>query len=376
MSGCIRVLHMVDNLEAGGIQSFLINLYRNIDREKVQFDFLIYNTDGKSEFYKDDIIKLGGKVLYCENEKGLKKINEIKKKYKLLKESNYDIIHIHGERPKNFLEAYAAKKAKKKTIIMHSHNDRIDRDKKLYLVFLLMQNLMKHFCEKLATDYFACSKSAANWMYSKKLINSGKVKIINNGIDSEKYVFNKNIRDDYRRRLNIYDKFIVGHVGRISYQKNHEFLIDIFSKLHKKESDSILILIGVGDLEEKIKEKVREKGLDNHVKFLGLRSDVNMLLQAIDVFCFPSHFEGLPLTLVEAQAASLPCIVSSNITNEVKLTELINFVSLDEKAEIWADKILKYKDNNLRKNRVIEIRNGGFDMKEVGKRLQEFYLNK
>lgn len=376
MKRCIRILHIVDNLEAGGIQSFLINLYRNIDKKKVQFDFLIYNTYGKKEFYKNEIINLGGNIIYCENEKGIKKINEIKKKYKLLKESSYDIIHIHGERPKNFLEAYAAKKAKKKIVIMHSHNDRIDRDKKLYWIFLFMQKFMKCFCGKVATDYFACSESAATWMYSKKIIDSGRVKIINNGIDSENYVFNKNIRDEYRNKLQIEGKFVIGHIGRISYQKNHEFLIDIFSELHKKESSSILLLIGTGDLEEKIKDKVREKGLSNYVKFLGLRKDVNMLLQAMDVFCFPSHFEGLPLTLVEAQAASLPCIVSSNISKKVKLTQLIDFISLDEKAEVWADKILSYKDKNIRKDRIIEIKDSGFDMKTVGSMLQEFYLSK
>jgi glycosyltransferase involved in cell wall biosynthesis len=221
-------------------------------------------------------------------------------------------------------------------------------------------------------DYlFACSSSAAKWMFGT---HSASASIINNAIDVKKFIFNEITRKEKRREFQIGDNFLIGNVGSFSTPKNHEFLIDIFKDIHDINDKTALILIGNGNLCPTIKKKVANLGISNSVIFTGIRSDVPDILQAIDVFLFPSLYEGLPVTLVEAQAAGLKVIASDTITNEVKLTELVEFISLTEPASYWAEKVLQYVDGYERKNTWNEICKAGYDVEENAKWLEDYYL--
>ena len=196
-----------------------------------------------------------------------------------------------------------------------------------------------------------------------------------NAIDTNKFIYNKDIRRQKRKELNIENKFVVGHVGRFHPQKNHDFIIDIFKELNEKRKNSVLLLVGDGELRQSIENKVKELNLLDKVIFTGVRDDIPELLQSMDVFVFPSLYEGLPVTLIEAQATGLPCIVSDTITHEAIISSNIQSVSLQKSAEEWADKILLIDNGSNRENAAIEIINSGFDVNEIAKMLIDFYLH-
>ena len=209
----------------------------------------------------------------------------------------------------------------------------------------------------------------------KNAVDEGRVKFIKNGIETERFAFDQQKRRIKRNEMNIGDKFVVGHVGRFMQQKNHVFLIDIFNEIHKKRSDSVLMLVSDGRLMDEIKHKVHNLGLDDSVLFLGNRGDVNELMQAMDVFLFPSLWEGLPLTGIEAQTAGLPVIMSDTITDEVCITDNIYKVSLNQPASVWADKVLSVCNKFIRKNVQHQIAEAGFDIQTTADWLQNFYLD-
>ena len=222
---------------------------------------------------------------------------------------------------------------------------------------------------------FMCSKPAGIWTFGSKAVDSGKVKFIKNGIETEKFVYNDQIRILKRKELGLNNKLVVGHVGRFMQQKNHTFLIDIFQELHKKQPNSVLVLVSDGKLMNEVKNKVHTYGLDDAVLFLGNRNDVNELMQAFDVFVFPSLWEGLPLTGIEAQTAGLPVFMSDVITDEVCITNNIYKMSLKQSATEWANKIFSVTNNHKRENMKQQVIDAGFDIRTTADWLQEFYLN-
>jgi len=370
----LRVLQIVDSLGAGGIQAFILNVNKNMDLDKVKFDYLVYRNEKDIEFYDKSIEKMGEKIICLQKSNGIKRIKSFIELYKLQKDKKYNVVHIHGDRAKSFFEAIVFKLCKTPTIIMHSHNDRISKDKKLYYVHLGIQNVIKHFWRFIVNYEFACSTNAAEWMFSKSDIRSSRVKVINNGIDEKKFIYNEKIRQKYRKKLNIEGKFVVAHVGRFSYQKNHDFLIDIFNSVNKQYSNSVLLLIGDGELEEKIIEKVRLLHLEDKVIFYGLCDEIHNILQAADVFVFPSHYEGLPVVGIEVQASALMTVASDNITDEIKITNYWTSVSLNTSVEEWAKIILKYKDGYTRTDTSKEIMNSGFSARVISKTLEDLYI--
>ena len=201
-----------------------------------------------------------------------------------------------------------------------------------------------------------------------------KFQIMNNAIDAKKFIYNEEVRKQKRVELGVEDKFVIGHVGRFNLQKNHEFLVKRFADFAKTNEDAILVLIGNGELQEKIKEMAKEYGIETKVKFLGLREDIPQLLQAMDLFLFPSLFEGLPVTLVEAQAAGLPCVISDMITDEIMITDQISKVSLSGNTSLWNQEIAKYRYSK-RKNTIEDIIEHGFDIEKNARWLEEFYTN-
>ena len=201
-----------------------------------------------------------------------------------------------------------------------------------------------------------------------------KFQIMNNAIDAKKFIYNEEVRKQKRVELGVEDKFVIGHVGRFNLQKNHEFLVKRFADFAKTNEDAVLVLIGNGELQEKIKEMAKEYGIETKVKFLGLREDIPQLLQAMDLFLFPSLFEGLPVTLVEAQAAGLPCVISDMITDEIMITDQISKVSLSGNTSLWNQEIAKYRYSK-RKNTIEDIIEHGFDIEKNARWLEEFYTN-
>lgn len=346
----------------GGIESFIMNIYRNIDRSKIQFDFLCFSP--KIPF-SEEITKLGGKIYYLKSRRENYFRNK-KQVYSFFKEhQEYKLVHFHLNTCSYIDPILAASKTNKK-IIVHSHNQWMGKNLRIRLLHFLNKNKIA----TMADELLACSNLAGNYMF-----NSKKYKLIKNAIDAEKFRYNPIVREKVRTILNIKDKFVIGHVGRFSYQKNHDFLLDIFDYVYKKNRNSILILIGSGELEEEIKNKIKRLNLEDVVLLLGNRNDIHNILQAMDVFVFPSYYEGLPISVIEAQAAGLPCIISNNITKDVSITKNMIFISLNESAEIWAQYALAYSKNYQRKDTISDIINSGYDIKSLVKRIEKIYTD-
>lgn len=369
----IRVLHITEMLSAAGIESFIMNVYRKIDRSKVQFDFLVLRDE--HEFYEDEVNSLGGHKYWIHSNKGntlLRIIEESKMIRQFLQNHPYDIVHIHYTTPLRAPYLKEIKGAGVSTRIYHAHS-----------AFVSGKNIIKHMVygymrkniTKYATDYFACSKAAGEWIFEKKLLSDGKVKVIYNGLEIDRFTFSEKKRIEIRNELKIENKFVLVHTGRFTEQKNQMFLVNVFNKLHKKDSDTFLLLLGDGPLKANVEARVKELKIADSVLFLGVRNNVQDYLFAADCYVMPSLYEGLPVAGVEAQCAGLPCVFSENITREVGLLNETTFLSLEQSVDKWCEEIYKLKGhrNNLAYN---EIREAGYDMSDVANRLQAFYMER
>ena len=363
----IRVASVIGRYIGGGVEAVTINYYRNIDKNKVQLDF-ICDEDSTNIPY-EEIEKMGGKVIIIPSySKPFKYHKELKK---VLKEGNYKIIHSNINTLSVF-SLFAAKCAGVPVRIAHSHSTTNKKEKKKNL----MKQVLRPFSKVFATDYMCCSELAGRWLFGNKEYDKGNVYLLNNAIDLDKFKYNESLRKTKRKELGIKDDtLVIGHIGRFVAQKNHDFLIDIFNEIHKKNNNSILLLAGQGPLMDDIKNKVKELNLEDSVKFLGQRNDANELYQAFDVFLLPSLYEGLPVVGVEAQAAGLLCYLSDDMTKENKVLDITKFMSLNNTPEEWADNILddvkKYKRIDTSK----EMTAKNFNIKEEAKKLEEYYLN-
>lgn len=358
----IRVLQVVTYMGRGGLETMLMNYYRHIDHSKVQFDFLTHREfDGD---YDKEIKELGGSVYHLSN------LNPLSIGYKTTlndffgNHPEYKIVHSHLD----CMAGIPLKYAKLNNVpirIAHAHNSNQTKDLKYPLKLFYKRNIKKN-----ANYLFACGDEAGKWMF-----NTDNFKVLNNAIDAKDYTFNMNIRNDKRKEFGISDdSILVGHVGRFFPQKNHEFLIDIFNQFHKDHPNSYLMLVGEGELKTSIQDKVNTLGLEDYVIFTGLRSDVNELLQAMDVFLFPSLYEGLPVSIIEAQAAGLSCLISDKVPIECKKTDLVYQLSLEDSVKTWAHKIYELS-HITRRDTYEEIKESGFDIVENAKWLENFYID-
>lgn len=357
----IRVLQVVTYMGRGGLETMLMNYYRHIDHSKVQFDFLTHREfDGD---YDKEIKELGGNVYHLSN------LNPLSIGYKTSlndffeNHPEYKIVHSHLD----CMAGIPLKYAKLNNVpirIAHAHNSNQTKDLKYPLKLFYKRNIKKN-----ANYLFACGDEAGKWMF-----NTNNFKVLNNAINARDYTFNINIRNDKRKEFGISENSIlIGHVGRFFPQKNHEFLIDIFNQFHKDYPNSYLMLVGEGELKTSIQDKVKILGLEDYVIFTGLRSDVKELLQAMDVFLFPSLYEGLPVSIIEAQAAGLPCLISDKVPIECKKTDLVYQLSLEDSVNTWADKIHELS-HIIRRDTYEEIKQSGFDIVENAKWLENFYI--
>ncbi|MBO1579730.1 glycosyltransferase family 1 protein [Bacillus sp. XF8] len=359
----LRILHVVVNMNRGGAETLIMNLYRNIDRNKVQFDFLTC----KEGVFDKEILELGGtvhRIPYITDVGHTEYIKSLDTFFASHRE--YKIVHSHMDKMSGFV-LRSAKKVGIPVRIAHSHNTSSEggiaaRAYKWYAGKYILPS---------ATHLLACSNAASQWLFAGE---TDTVTILKNGIEPENFSFSPKIRKQIREELNLtVDNFVVGHVGRFAHQKNHAFLIEVFAQLIKLRRDAVLVLVGDGPLRVNIEQKVEELNLGDHVKFLGIRSDINHLLQAFDVFAFPSIHEGLPVTLIEAQGAGLSCVISDAITKEVDMgAGLVNFESINTSPEIWAQNIL----NINKRTQDVEgyIKQKGYDISESATWLENFYL--
>lgn len=359
----IRVLHVVTYMGRGGLETMLMNYYRHIDRDKIQFDFLVHR-DFEADYDKE-IERLGGRIyrlpkLVPWSLSYRKALNTFFREHK-----EYKIVHVH----QNCLSSVILKAAKKNNVpvrIAHSHGSNQIKDMK-YLIKLYY----KRFISKYATDLFACGRDAGNWMFGGESFI-----VLNNAIDAKVYSYFEDIRNAKRLELQLQNNdLIIGHVGGFSKPKNHNFLIDVFNEICRINTNSKLLLVGDGTLKCIIKAKVDELGLQDKVIFAGLCSNVSEMMQAMDVFLFPSLFEGLGIVAIEAQAAGLPCFISDGVPDEAMITDLAIKIPLSKSAEEWANIILS-KTYGCRRNTYSEIVNSGYDIVDNARWLQNYYLDK
>ena len=358
----LRILHVVTHMNRGGLETMLMNYYRHIDRTKVQFDFLTHREyDGD---FGEEIARLGGIIYHMPplNPFSVKYRDTLNHFFDIHKE--YQIIHVHQDCMSSVILKSAMKHGIK-VRIAHSHSSSQDKNLK-YLIKMYYRKQIPSY----ATDLIACSKAAGKWMFG-----DNKYEVLNNAIDAENYIFNREkhklIRNDFGIGAN---EILVGHVGRFCYPKNHTFLLDIFHAIQKR-IPAKLILVGDGELRSKIEEKVLKYSIEDRVIFTGVRSDVADLMQAMDIFIFPSNYEGLPVTLIEAQAAGLPCIISDKVPLECKITSLVYQEKLNKPADVWADMAIELSKTE-RKNTYEDVKKSGFDIKQNALYLQNYYLKK
>lgn len=370
----IRVLQVVGRMDRGGIETMLMNLYRHIDREKVQFDFLAHY--GREAVYNEEIRSLGGRIyempaLKDENHvyywrffayrKALRKFFKAHPEYKI----------VHGHMT-NTASIYMpiAKKYGVTCRIAHSHSTRGKVGHLGVVTDLLQRSITRH-----ATDLFACSEAAMHWFCSQEVIDSGKVQVIANAVDAQKYRFHPEIRHQMRQELNLGNDLAVICVGRFRPEKNQAFLIEVLKEMLNHHKDVTFVFAGDGPCEEQVKSLARQYGLENHTRFLGMRTDVPELLQAADAFVLPSLWEGLPVTVIEAQANGLHCVVADTITREVDVLNMVSYVSLESSCAQWANALFQAA-SPPRRDTFEDIRSAGYDINTTAPWLQDFYLRK
>lgn len=362
----IRVLQIIGIVCGGGVEAVIMNYYRNIDRNQVQFDFVI---DGYDKTYLDDEIKaMGGKVYHVEpyRENIFRYMVQI---YKIVRNGHYDIVHSNMNTLSVF-SLFPAWLAGAKQRILHNHSTAVKQEGKRSL----MKHILRPIAPLFANRYAACSILAGDWMYGKEWMAKGEVKIIRNAINLKKYAFSQELRKRYRQEFGFSDDdLVIGHVGRFMFQKNHRFLLQIFYEISKCKENAKLLLVGDGELRSEIEKKVYDMGIDKKVLFLGLREDVQAIYNAMDMFVLPSWYEGLPVVSVEAQANGLRCVFSTNVTSESKLTGSAEFMDLAAGVSNWAMHILQ--GNNSRNSRAEkEMRLAGFDIKTQAQKLVNWYI--
>lgn len=358
----VRVLHVVTHMNRGGLETMIMNYYRHMDRSRVQFDFLVHRQQ-KAD-YDDEILSLGGRIYR------LQPLNPLSGSYRrsldafFAEHKEYRIVHSHLDCMAGFPLKYA-KKYGAPVRIAHSHNSDQPKDAKYLLKLFYKQQITRQ-----ATALFACGKKAGRWMFG-----TAAFQVLNNAIDAAAYKYDASVARQVRRELGISETaLVVGHVGRFCHQKNHSFLIRIFAQVLRRRPDAVLLLVGEGELRPDIEAQIRQLGIGGSVIFAGLRADVNELLQAMDVFVFPSLYEGLPVSMIEAQTAGLPCLISDRIPPDCRVTDLVRQLSLEDGPEIWADAVVSV--SGYRQEGTAElICKAGFDIRENALRLQEFYLN-
>lgn len=359
----VRIAHIIGKLNAAGVEAVVNNYYKNIDHNKYQFDYYI-DSDSSCKPSKD-LIDMGARYFVIPPYQHL--FSHIKTLVRLFKENKYLIVH-SGMNTLAPISLFAAWMAGVPIRINHNHSTAGKGEFKRNC----LKYCLRPFAKVFANYYCACSKYAGIWLFGKNFFSSGKVTVFNNAVDTSKFAFSTSNRDKLRKELGISNKYVIGHIGRFTKQKNHYFLIDIFEQYYKKNSNAVLLLVGIGELQDEIKDAVKKKKLEDAVIFLGKRSDVDELYSAMDLFVLPSLYEGLPVVGVEAQVSGLPCIFSNEITREVAITENVYFLPIDGSVSDWCSQITNFKNLDLKRDK-LKLKDCSFDIKVQANNLVEYY---
>lgn len=364
----MKILTILSGLDSGGVENILLNYYRCMNRDLIKIDIIVHSK--QEGMLEKEFRQLGCKIYHvCPKKEGiLKNYRQIRK---ILKENKYDIVHTRMNY-RGFTQIIAAFVSGVKIRIVHNHQAGQDENcKKIKKIFIF---LLKKLTCCFSTHWMACSEVAAIEMFGKKNFKKGKVLILRNAIDLDKYRFNQNIRDEYRKKFKITDKYVIGVVARFHEQKNYDFIIEIFKKVLKQKKDSILLLVGTGELYTDIKNKVDLFNINDNVIFTGARKDVAYLMQAMDIFILPSKYEGFGNVFIEAQATGLHTLASAEgVPKTTKLTNLIEYISLYD-IDAWVNKILEYTNDYVRIPDNSKIAKAGYGVYEQANILQDFYI--
>lgn len=356
----IRVLHILTGLTNGGAESFIMNMYRHMDRDKVQFDFLLRSDDN---IYAEELNKMGSRV-YKTASFPKHFIKNAQETDTFFKTHDYDVIHVHANA---LLYTFALSCAKRRGVtcrIIHSHNAGM-----AHMQLLPIHNMNKRRINNLATDFFSCSETAGKWMFDRNFT------VVHNAIDLSAFAYNPQKRIQIRKKFGIGEnELVIGHIGRFVGQKNQSFLVDILAEVVKKKTDTKLILVGDGEQKTAIEKKVENMGLLDKVIFFGAQKDVTDIVNAFDLFVFPSKFEGLGIVAVEAQANGLKVICSEMVPDQVLFNSAMCKLPLSAGPVCWAEHILGADTQRL--HLTSQIQAAGYDVKQEAKKLQDFYIVK
>lgn len=358
----IRVLQVVTVMDRGGAETMIMNYYRRMDRTRVQFDFLVHRE--QRGIYEDEIERLGGKVYRAfpirpwNYDKYRKWLDAFFREH-----TEYSAVHAHILENCGFV-LEAAKKAGIEKRIAHSHLSRPVLDYKIFF-----RKYGKHILHKCgATGYLACGEDAGKYLF-----DDAPFLVLPNAVDTNLFAYDQQMRDKKRQELGIQNKLVLGNVARFHIVKNQTFLVDIFQEVRKRIPESVLLLVGEGPEQENVRNRVKDLGLESSVCFLNVRTDVNELLQAMDVFVFPSMVEGLPLSLIEAQASGIPCILSDQVAKETAITNLVEFISLSTTPKYWAERVIEAAGRK-RVDTSELIKAANYDIQSNAEWLQAYYL--
>lgn len=361
-----RLLCLVSCMNTGGAETFLMKLYRKMDRTKYQMDFGVYTQD--ECFYDKEIKSLGGRIYHL-----VPKTRNFflykKSLYDLVKKEQYEYVMRITSNAAGFYDLKIAKEAGARVCIARSSNSSDGESFKVKLI----NSISRFLYVKYVDVKVAPSDLAAEYSFGKSATAIGEVYYLKNGLDLGVYRFSEEKRKGIQEEFNLKDKFVVGHIGRFSRQKNHEFLLDIFHTIKEKREDAVLLLVGNGELKQNIKDKSKALGITDSVIFAGIRSDIPDLLSAMDVFVFPSFYEGMPNTVIEAQSTGLPCVIADTITKEACVSDIVKYMSLRDSADKWVDQILLSGNNSIVNRRLYSkiMEDSGYDINDVVKAFEK-----
>lgn len=376
MSEVIKVLHIA-HLKGSGIGTVVMNLFRNIDRDKISFDFWVED-DGTKAVFEDEAIQLGAKIYKYPKTEGVveKHFMRLNSLYNTIKAERYKIVHIHASDSICLEYAIICKLAGLDKIIVHSHNSYIPNDERNHKIKIKIHKLIKPLWNVLGDYFIAVSEDAAKWMYNNRILKGNNFHILRNGIDVEHYKYNTEIRRYWRQKLDISDNtLLLGNVGRLVDQKNPIFLIEILREVKRNRKNTKLILVGRdGTQRDRMEKLIKQYRLEDDVIFFGESNEVNQLLQAMDVFVFPSYFEGLGIVAVEAQAAGLPVIASEGVPKDAKASKNFWQIDLCKGSSFWASKIIELSLTYRRRDTAAEVWDSGYEIQNTAKWIEQLYL--
>lgn len=363
----IRVAIVAGKVDSGGKKNLIMEYYRHVNREEVQFDF-ICDSDSQA-IPREEIESLGGRVyIIAPYQHIFKNMSDMKR---IFKENQYPIVHAYNS-TMNLFPMFVAKKCEIPVRISESLSMAHENDWKTVL-----KKMLRPMSKWFANYYMACGEDCGRWQFGEKLYNAGKIDIFKTVINTEFNAYNPEVREKTRKKFDWEDKYVVGHIGRFTAQKNSVRMIEIFAAVARKEPKAILCLIGDGELKNEMFEKIKELNIEKQVKYLGRREDIQQFYNAMDCFLLPSLYEGLPVVGLEAESCGLPMFFSTEITREANACELGHFISLNESVDKWADEIIKamYENMPVRKNHAKEVAMAGFDSASEALRMQQYYFD-